>query len=87
VTGPVHHLAVLLALAGSLGGCTSPQCAATEGTWDACGAGSGPTCVDGVVRNDPSPAVCEAGCQCPAALPVWDEERGCITEGDCTSVR
>jgi len=74
----------LAILVFALAGCSQQSaCESSDGVWNDC-ASVAQTCVDGaVIDAGVTPAVCETGCTCPAAAPVWSETDGCLTAEAC----
>ena len=74
---------VWIALSALTGCGERAQCGGSGGAWSECAATT-VWCVDGeVVEEGEAPAICEAGCTCPADAPVWDAAKGCMSAETC----
>ena len=65
-------------------------CEEYGGTWTECGSGCGPFTCDNpppgpadAEEGIDCPAMCVAQCECPEETPIWDAEKGCITQSAC----
>ncbi len=59
-------------------------CEASGGVWDQCGSGCGPMNCDTLdAPTGVCPDHCVEMCACPADLPLWDSEAGCIAAELC----